>query len=106
MSEAEQDPSQKSNKTFADEAEQESVGIVREFIDFLRYNKKWWLMPIVLVLLGLGVLVFLFNSPAAPFTGPLVSWGGSTSNYGLAFDAASATLYGWDDDTREIIQIR
>ena len=43
---------------------------------------------------------------AAPFTGPLVSWGGSTSNYGLAFDAASATLYGWDDDTREIIQIR
>ncbi len=67
MSEAEQDPSQQSKKTFADEAEQESVGIVREFIDFLRFNKKWWLTPIVLVLLLLGVFVLLVSTPAAPF---------------------------------------
>ena len=50
-----------------DEAEQESVGIVREFIDFLRFNKKWWLTPIVLVLLLLGVFVLLVSTPAAPF---------------------------------------
>jgi len=41
-----------------------------------------------------------------PFTGPLVSWGGSTSNYGLGFDAATSTLYAWDDDTRELLEIR
>ena len=42
-------------------------GLVREFGAFLLYNKKWWLTPIVLVLLLLGLLVFLAGSPAAPF---------------------------------------
>ena len=27
-----------------------------EFIEFLKYNKKWWLTPIVVVLLLLGLL--------------------------------------------------
>lgn len=42
-------------------------GILREFIWFLRYNKKWWLTPIVMVLLLLVVLAFVTTSPAAPF---------------------------------------
>ncbi len=42
-------------------------GIVREFIDFLRHNKKWWLAPILVVTLLLISLVFLTASPAAPF---------------------------------------
>ncbi len=42
-------------------------GIVREFIDFLRDNKKWWLAPILIVTLLLIGLVFLSASPAAPF---------------------------------------
>ncbi len=36
---------------FAKEAEKKSTGLVREFFDFLRHNKKWWLTPIILVLL-------------------------------------------------------
>jgi hypothetical protein len=48
-------------------AEQTDGNIVREFIDFLRHNKKWWLLPIVVVLLLLGVLIFLSGSAAAPF---------------------------------------
>lgn len=52
---------------FSDLAEQSQTGIVREFWDFLRYNKKWWLAPIVLVLLAMGVLVLLSGSTAAPF---------------------------------------
>lgn len=52
---------------FAAQAEQAQVGIVREFWDFLRTNKKWWLTPIVIVLLLLGLLVFLSGTPAAPF---------------------------------------
>lgn len=52
---------------FAREAESESTGIVREFWDFLRYNKKWWLTPIIVVLVLLGVLVLLSSTAAAPF---------------------------------------
>ena len=44
---------------FASQAEGKSQSIVREFFDFLRYNKKWWLTPIVLVLLLVGILVVL-----------------------------------------------
>ncbi len=37
-------------------------GLVREFWDFLKHNKKWWLLPILLVLLLIGALVFLSSS--------------------------------------------
>jgi len=52
---------------FADHAAGEAPGIVREFWDFLRYNKKWWLIPIILMLLLLGALVILGGTAAAPF---------------------------------------
>ena len=42
-------------------------GILSEFWAFLRYNKKWWLLPIIIVMLLLCTLVFLSLSPAAPF---------------------------------------
>ncbi len=42
-------------------------GIVREFVDFLRMNKKWWLAPILVTTLLLIGLAFLSASPAAPF---------------------------------------
>jgi hypothetical protein len=42
-------------------------GFLREVWDFVRVNKKWWLLPILLVLLGFGVLVMLSGSGAAPF---------------------------------------
>ena len=61
-------------KAHADEvrrrAEQQRPGIIREFWDFLRFHKKWWLLPIIVALLVLGVLVFLGNSPLAPFIYP------------------------------------
>lgn len=42
--------------------------IIREFCCFLRTGKKWWITPIVVVLLVLGViLVFAHGSPLAPF---------------------------------------
>ena len=31
-------------------------GLLGEFWDFLRFNKKWWLLPIVVVLLLIGLL--------------------------------------------------
>lgn len=44
-----------------------SPSIISEFIDFLRHNKKWWLIPLVLILLGVGVLLFAGGGAAAPF---------------------------------------
>ena len=52
---------------FADAAEEGQVGIVREFWDFLLHNKKWWITPIVVVLLLVGLLVILSGSAVAPF---------------------------------------
>lgn len=43
-------------------------GIIREFWQFLRERKRWWLAPIVLFLLILGaVLIFAKGSALAPF---------------------------------------
>jgi hypothetical protein len=38
-----------------------------EFWEFLCHNKKWWLLPILIVLLIFGVLIFLAGTGAAPF---------------------------------------
>lgn len=52
---------------FEAQARGESTGIVREVFDLLRENKKWWLLPIVIVLMLAGVLVVLGGSALAPF---------------------------------------
>ncbi len=52
---------------FANEAEQQSEGWLREFWDFLAYNKKWWLAPIIVTLLLVGLFVILGGTAAAPF---------------------------------------
>lgn len=38
-----------------------------ELLAFLAHNKKWWLTPIILSILLLGVLIILGSSAAAPF---------------------------------------
>lgn len=43
------------------------TGMAAEFIYFLKHSKKWWLLPIVVVLVVFGVLVFLSGTAAAPF---------------------------------------
>ncbi len=52
---------------FEAEATRGRTGLVREFWDFLKNNKKWWLLPIIVVMALVGVLAILVNSPAAPF---------------------------------------
>lgn len=56
-----------SQESFETLAEGSDPGILREFVWFLRYNKKWWLTPIIVVLLLLVGLAFVTTSPAAPF---------------------------------------
>lgn len=52
---------------FASQAAQPQAGLASEFLMFLRDNKKWWLAPIVISILGLGLLVLLGGTAAAPF---------------------------------------
>src|SRR6056297_544525 len=51
----------------ADEAQ---LGVVREFVDFALENKKWWLLPIMLVLLLVAAFIFI-SGAAGPFIYPL-----------------------------------
>ncbi len=43
------------------------TSLAGEFLHFLGRTKKWWLLPIVLVVLALGGLMFLSSTAAAPF---------------------------------------
>lgn len=44
------------------------IGILKEFWDFLMTRKKWWLLPIIIMLVLLGALiVFTEGSALAPF---------------------------------------
>ncbi len=52
---------------FSSQAQQSSTGVIREFSDYLRHNKKWWLTPIILSLLMVGLLLVLSSSAVAPF---------------------------------------
>ncbi len=52
---------------FAAQAGESRNSLVGEFTDFLKENKKWWLAPILIAILGLGLLVLLGGTAAAPF---------------------------------------
>ena len=52
---------------FSQFAEQQQMGSVREFFDFLMHSKKWWLTPIIIMMLLLGALVYLSGTAAMPF---------------------------------------
>ena len=42
--------------------------VLKEFWDFLKVRKKWWLTPIIVIFLLLGALILLTESSAiAPF---------------------------------------
>jgi len=44
------------------------MGILKELWDFMKVRKRWWLAPIVIVLLLLGLLIiFTESSAVAPF---------------------------------------
>ncbi len=43
------------------------TSVLTEFLGYLRQSKKWWMLPILLVMLCLGALALLSSSPIAPF---------------------------------------
>ena len=46
--------------------------LLKEFFLFIKQEKKWWLVPLIAVLLLVGALIlFAGSSPMAPFLYPL-----------------------------------
>ncbi len=67
MAESSKTTQQKQARDFQQQADQPRTGLFAEFVDFVLHNKKWWLTPIILVLLGVAALVWLGGSGIAPF---------------------------------------
>jgi hypothetical protein len=61
-------PEQRSK--FERAAKDRPPGLIVEFWGFLRHNKKWWLLPILLVLFALGALLFVASTGLAPLLYP------------------------------------
>ncbi len=53
-------------------AAMQQMSLIAEFWLFLKQEKKWWMIPMIAVLLIIGgFLVFASSSPLAPFLYPL-----------------------------------
>ena len=59
------------DKSMEELNEEPMLPLHKEFVLFLKENKKWWLIPIILVLALMGLLVALSGSAVAPFIYPL-----------------------------------
>jgi len=59
--------SENKKKAFEQAQEEKQAGIIKEFFLFLRYNKKYWMIPILITLLALAALVLLGGTAIAPF---------------------------------------
>lgn len=56
-----------SSSDFEREAAGRRTSLVSEFWGLLKHNKKWWLLPIILVMFLMGLLVVLGGTAGAPF---------------------------------------
>ena len=57
----------KQKDEFLEAGKQKDGNLISELIGFMSENKKWWLSPIIAVLLLLGLLILLGGSGLAPF---------------------------------------
>jgi hypothetical protein len=60
------DPNRQAEE-FQRQADEPPPGLLAELFDFILHNKKWWLTPIIAVLLLVGLLAVLGSTGAAPF---------------------------------------
>ena len=61
------DTLEKKAEDFHKLAQKRRESLIAEFWFFLKHNKKWWLLPILGILLLLGLLVVLGGTAIAPF---------------------------------------
>ena len=66
MPQAPESDSGRRKSEFEEAGQEKPLSLLREFLLFVREDKKWWLVPILLVLSVLGLLVVLGSTGAAP----------------------------------------
>jgi hypothetical protein len=59
--------SEEPKNEFEQAGKQGQSGLVSDFVAMLKENKKYWMIPLVLVLLLFGILIMLGGTAAAPF---------------------------------------
>ena len=59
--------SEQGAREFQSLATQKRAGFASELWGFAMRTRKWWLLPIMIVLLGIGILVVVGGTAAAPF---------------------------------------
>ncbi len=52
---------------FEKAASESQRSLASEFLGFLKQNRKFWLLPLILVMLALAGLLILSSTAAAPF---------------------------------------
>jgi hypothetical protein len=52
---------------FARAGEARRPSFISEYIYLLKTNKKWWMLPLIFLLLAFGALMILSSTGAAPF---------------------------------------
>lgn len=52
---------------FEKSGEKKDIGLFGEFVGMMKQNKKYWLIPLIIILVLFGVLIILGSSAAAPF---------------------------------------
>ena len=60
-------PGARDDGDFQSLASQKRAGFLGELGRFAMQTKKWWLVPLIIVLLGIGLIVVLGGTAAAPF---------------------------------------
>ena len=61
------DDSAAREKVDLDDDNEGQASLFMEFIWFLKDNKKWWLVPMILIFLLLGALMMMGSGPLSPF---------------------------------------
>jgi len=59
--------SREKQSEFESAGQAKNAGVLAEFMAMLKQNRKYWLIPIILILLLVGALIILGSTAAAPF---------------------------------------
>jgi len=52
---------------FEKSGEQKEIGLFGEFVGLMKQNKKYWLIPLIVIMILFGMLIILGSTTAAPF---------------------------------------
>lgn len=63
--------SDKLPQSIESEADEGDISLVADFVDFIKHNKKWWLIPLLLSLALVGLLASAGGSALGPFIYPM-----------------------------------